>query len=347
MSSNVVIDLMREALAADPSPFARIVKVCVQDHTAMEEPHVHLMIHTQVPGRARQTRPWAAVGLQRATPRSIGQTIREFATRVNEDDTPVLIHMHEQDSAKETSTEFLELLWSTCHVLTSSEAGALRAQDNSGCPVCLSEMEPGDELLCLPCDGAHTGHWECLKPWLAKSASCPCCRFELPSSSDERAKFDPLIEQTLKNVKKLTGKGEPCPIRAAGASRLTANPRGLEAAALAGVTPTRAISLRNARQGGERVSPSMRLRTGFYNASSSEGASANRAARQMSPTPLLRYPTGSPAIHSTSVMTSPATVTREARTVSRVPQQRTPVLPSIMGILTGTRRKLPRIRDKP
>jgi len=103
------------------------------------------------------------------------------------------------------STGFLDLLWSTCHTLADEEAAALRAQNKGCCPVCLDDLTAGDEILCMPCDGRHVGHWACMKPWLATAASCPCCRFEMqPASGDEGER---LIERSVAAAKHVVEDG--------------------------------------------------------------------------------------------------------------------------------------------
>ena len=49
------------------------------------------------------------------------------------------------------------------------------------CIICLSDMEPQEELVRLPCSEAegakaHVFHSDCLGRWLLTSAACPTCR---------------------------------------------------------------------------------------------------------------------------------------------------------------------------
>lgn len=69
------------------------------------------------------------------------------------------------------------------------------------CIICLSDMQPDEPLVCLPCSGGHAAqaetsaepkaddqhcdqpkakshifHSECLSRWLLTSAACPTCR---------------------------------------------------------------------------------------------------------------------------------------------------------------------------
>ena len=106
-----------------------------------------------------------------------------------------------------TNNEFLELLWSTCTTLSEDEAAALRSRDVAGCPVCLEAYKAGDELLCLPCDGKHAGHWACLQPWLEQAATCPCCRFELPTSNDDPTEVEQLVQKSVAAIEQVKRDG--------------------------------------------------------------------------------------------------------------------------------------------
>ena len=45
------------------------------------------------------------------------------------------------------------------------------------CSICLEELEVGREAAAIEC--SHKFHKECLLPWLATKATCPCCRVQL------------------------------------------------------------------------------------------------------------------------------------------------------------------------
>jgi len=50
------------------------------------------------------------------------------------------------------------------------------------CPICLKAFEQDDIVIKLPCNcKSNKFHKECILPWLNKTCSCPCCRFELPT----------------------------------------------------------------------------------------------------------------------------------------------------------------------
>jgi hypothetical protein len=224
--------------ALEAHPRAKIVKVCVLVHvTRRDNPHIHIQVHTKAPNDVEaQSRPWQTVVVaqpnRRVTAESVLAWLRSRAQHVN--GTAVPLHIHEDnEKPKGAASEFVELLWSTCHTLTACEAATLRVE----CPVCLLEMEAGDELVCLPCDGAHVGHWQCMQPWLMQAASCPCCRFEMPTSSDEQEQFDPLIQQTLKGVKQMiSGATLTAKKTARGHDSAEQRRTSLEAAAKAGST---------------------------------------------------------------------------------------------------------------
>ena len=54
--------------------------------------------------------------------------------------------------------------------------------DGDCCPICLKAFEQDDIVIKLPCNcKSNKFHKECILPWLNKTCSCPCCRFELPT----------------------------------------------------------------------------------------------------------------------------------------------------------------------
>lgn len=46
---------------------------------------------------------------------------------------------------------------------------------NCECPICIEEMQPGDEVRALPNCG-HAFHRSCIDLWLARRADCPMCK---------------------------------------------------------------------------------------------------------------------------------------------------------------------------
>ncbi|XP_035235438.1 E3 ubiquitin-protein ligase RNF181 isoform X1 [Anguilla anguilla] len=55
------------------------------------------------------------------------------------------------------------------------------------CPVCLLEFEEQETVRKMPCE--HFFHGGCILPWLGKTNSCPLCRLELPTDSQEYEEF--------------------------------------------------------------------------------------------------------------------------------------------------------------
>ena len=60
-----------------------------------------------------------------------------------------------------------------------------RRQDVASCPICLADFEAFD-MVSLSCEKGHPNgncrhyfHQECIRTWLEKQSSCPCCRHEL------------------------------------------------------------------------------------------------------------------------------------------------------------------------
>ncbi|CAN4118933.1 unnamed protein product [Withania somnifera] len=60
--------------------------------------------------------------------------------------------------------------------LPSVEVSGIR---NDECVICKEDMKLGRNVCKLPCE--HLFHWKCILPWLKKTNTCPCCRFQLPS----------------------------------------------------------------------------------------------------------------------------------------------------------------------
>ena len=57
--------------------------------------------------------------------------------------------------------------------------GLARAHDHhTSCAVCLMEMMADELAVQLPC--RHLFHEDCVRQWLKKQHTCPCCRTPLP-----------------------------------------------------------------------------------------------------------------------------------------------------------------------
>eukprot|EP00922_Rhytidocystis_sp_ex-Travisia-forbesii_P056337 GHVS01083426.1.p1 GENE.GHVS01083426.1~~GHVS01083426.1.p1 ORF type:complete len:404 (+),score=66.30 GHVS01083426.1:352-1563(+) len=47
---------------------------------------------------------------------------------------------------------------------------------NRACPICMVDMDDGDEVMVMPCDARHFFHKTCVEQWLEGSQACPICR---------------------------------------------------------------------------------------------------------------------------------------------------------------------------
>ncbi|XP_021296630.1 E3 ubiquitin-protein ligase RING1-like [Herrania umbratica] len=94
----------------------------------------------------------------------------------------------------ESSSDFRErevVANGSCRAASSVVEGLVEikiGKENDGfcCIVCLEEFEEGEILKRLPC--LHHYHGDCIIPWLRIRATCPLCRYELPTDgeADER-----------------------------------------------------------------------------------------------------------------------------------------------------------------
>ncbi|CAL1356479.1 unnamed protein product [Linum trigynum] len=56
-------------------------------------------------------------------------------------------------------------------------------ENNLQCAVCLEDFELGAEAKEMPCK--HKFHEGCIHPWLELHSSCPVCRFQMPTTTDD------------------------------------------------------------------------------------------------------------------------------------------------------------------
>ncbi|XP_077216732.1 RING/U-box superfamily protein [Tasmannia lanceolata] len=60
--------------------------------------------------------------------------------------------------------------------------GLVEGREGEECVICREELGERREVCELPCE--HMFHWECIRPWLKKANTCPCCRLEVPLVDD-------------------------------------------------------------------------------------------------------------------------------------------------------------------
>jgi hypothetical protein len=61
-------------------------------------------------------------------------------------------------------------------VVKLDEARLAALGPGAACAVCTDLLAVGDLTLGLPCRAAHTFHPPCVRPWLARTNTCPLCR---------------------------------------------------------------------------------------------------------------------------------------------------------------------------
>jgi len=87
--------------------------------------------------------------------------------------------------------------------------------DGAGsCVICMEEYEEGDEVACLPCGGLHKAHFTCLSGWLERAATCPSCRYALPSEPISKAETEKLMKPAASELDRLRAR-EPAPCQLA------------------------------------------------------------------------------------------------------------------------------------
>ncbi|KAG6525790.1 hypothetical protein ZIOFF_015761 [Zingiber officinale] len=72
-----------------------------------------------------------------------------------------------------------------CRSASATAVEALQTVTPEGpglCSICLNDFDAAIQLLAMPC--RHRFHEVCLKEWLARSNSCPVCRFPLPVGAE-------------------------------------------------------------------------------------------------------------------------------------------------------------------
>lgn len=201
-------------LSLDDPAGARIVQLCVKDHSASRSPHLHVQVHMKDRRGETLSSEWSL--LNGVSLDALKAAAIKLASRA------VRFHMHEDEPArKKCNVTFLESLSRCTHDLSADEASQLTTEGRDACSVCLVEFEESANIVCMPCDGQHVAHWACIRPWLQEAATCPECRFELPVEGEQStsSELDALIGKSVRAVDRL---------RASVASRATMTPNKCE-----------------------------------------------------------------------------------------------------------------------
>lgn len=68
--------------------------------------------------------------------------------------------------------------WGSPQPLSPSHLAMPIDKSSEMCSICFASLEPGAYVLTLPGCG-HEFHYGCVRAWLKKNPTCPCCRFDL------------------------------------------------------------------------------------------------------------------------------------------------------------------------
>ena len=82
-------------------------------------------------------------------------------------------------------------------VLGSLKATWLAADADDNCSICLESMSRGEEALQLSCQ--HAFHAVCLRTWLARSGSCPLCKYDVTRSCAPPGDEEPWLKALLRS----------------------------------------------------------------------------------------------------------------------------------------------------
>jgi len=194
-------DFLGAVVAASDITSPQLVQLCITDHSESEIPHLHVQVHLRA-GPEVESSAWARLDV----------SVDELRVAARELSPSVRFHMHRDGDAPKASppcsSELLDGLCSSAHALTDCEATWLVDQEHGCCPICLLDVEEGDEIVCLPCVGMHISHKACIRPWLEKASTCPTCRFELPTQATPDT-IENLIQQSIAGLARLTTAPDP------------------------------------------------------------------------------------------------------------------------------------------
>lgn len=181
---------------------ARLMQVCLVDHSSYTPPHLHL----QLLFSDRSRSPW--VGVNNATLLDLQMVLESLRDQTG----PLRLHIHEPTlSSNPASKVVVQAL--PRHVLLDSEAALLYSDGAATCPICLNDYCSGDEIVCMPCLGLHKAHWGCMRRWLDGASTCPTCRFALPTKAeDASAASSELMQRAEAEILRVRN-CEPAPCR--------------------------------------------------------------------------------------------------------------------------------------
>jgi len=178
---------------------ARIIQACVQDHSgpSFSSPHLHVMLHFG----DETNSPWHVLN-------DIDlMTFRGELARVGRS---IRVHLHGEKKPPDVTDKGIVAALPRL-TLTAESVAQLCADGAGNCSICLSDYAAGDELVCLPCTGLHKAHWQCMSSWLGRAATCPTCRFELPTKSMPSSSRDRLLRAAKEEVHRIRrAEAAPC-----------------------------------------------------------------------------------------------------------------------------------------
>jgi len=176
------------------------VQACVIDHSGpgYAEPHLHVMLHFA----SQQQTPWVVFNSVRLM--DLSQALGS-----------VRIHLHEEAPKEAVAVADRAVVASLPrHVITADEAALMQADGAGNCVICMEEYRAGDEVACMPCAGLHKAHFACLNGWLERAATCPSCRYALPSKELSKGETELLMQPASREMGRVQ-RAEPAPCQLA------------------------------------------------------------------------------------------------------------------------------------
>ena len=186
-------------LAASTAP---IQQLCVQDHTTSATPHIHMMAHFT----DGETTAWFS--FNDATVAELREELTAVRSRVGAAAPAVRIHLHGESEKKAEVAEPAVVSALPGRLLTAREATLLSTDGAGSCVICMEEYVSGDEVAILPC--LHKAHRSCIAHWLERAATCPSCRYALPTTNLSASAMANLLEPAVRELSRLV-RVEPAP----------------------------------------------------------------------------------------------------------------------------------------